>query len=328
MLALGISARYAGASMTATHKSQSSSTMSSVATYFIQNMFTVYIEPSLTPADLFTSNFTVADLNEQADLGRLNPANIPVILSSISYGRILYVTITAQASVSDVMTAVSASFSAGNGGAAASLSDQQKKVLNSSQISYTALGGPSEGIVNLIKSGRTADYFNAPATEQSVQPISFSFRNLSDLSLAAIRDTTKYTITECSAVQASKEVIARTDRIAFDRAEMFRSILGAVSNSSDPGRRSQVMGWAAGYKGSVERQLRAILTDIISTPDKVWIKGTWIPRFLGDIQTNISKAETEIPANRSDSGTAAVWRTSLAWSQGLKTIATGVQASI
>jgi Thiol-activated cytolysin len=328
MLELGISARYAGASMAATHKSQTSSTMSSVATYFIQNMFTIYVETPSTPADLFTNNLTIAELNEQADLGRLDPSNIPVYVSSISYGRILYVTTTAQASASDIMSAISASASSGAASASASLSDQQKKVLSSSQISITALGGPTDGVTDLIKSGRTFDYFKAPTTQQSVYPISFSFRNLSDLSLAAIRDTTTYKITECSAVIASQAVIQRTDRIAAERAEMFRTILGAVSNSSDRARRGQLLGWASTHEASVEKQLRAIQTDTIPDSDKAWIKNTWIPRFLSDLQLDISKAEREIPANSSDHGTASVWGLSLKWSHAIKTIVDGVVASI
>jgi hypothetical protein len=328
MLDVGISAKYAGASLSATHRSETNLQKSSATTYFIQNMFTVFVETALTPADIFSNDLTIDDLNEQAVLGRLSPANIPVILSSISYGRILYVTTTAQASADEVRTAVAASFSAGGGGAAANLSQSQKNILANSQISITALGGSSSGVIDLIKSGKTADYFNAPATEQSVQPISFSFRNLSDLSLAAIRDTTKYTITECSAVVASKDIIARTDAIALERAEMFRNVLGAVSNSSDPGRRSQLMGFASRSMDVIVKQIQSIKTATIPASDKQWVKGVWMLRFLGDIESDITKASREIPANSSDPGTQSVWRTSLQWSQSIKAITTGVQASI
>jgi Thiol-activated cytolysin len=129
MLSVGISAKYAGASLSASHQSSSSSQQSSATTYFVQNMFTVFVEASLTPADLFSGDFSLNDLTEQESLGRIGFANIPVILSSISYGRILYVTTTAKATAAEIKTAVAASYSVGGNGGGAQLSEAQKNVL-------------------------------------------------------------------------------------------------------------------------------------------------------------------------------------------------------
>ncbi|WP_390892963.1 thiol-activated cytolysin family protein [Bradyrhizobium diazoefficiens] len=328
MLSLGVSAKYAGGSLSASHKSETSRTKSSATTYFIQNMFTVFMETPRTPADLFSGDFSVHDLNEQAALGRISPSNIPVYLSSISFGRILYVTTSADAEADQIRTAVAASYNSGAAGVAGNLSADQKKILQNSQMSITAIGGPTNGVVDLIKTGNLASYFAATATQQSVQPISFSFRNLVDLSLAAIRDATKYTITECTPVKASKEIIERTDKISFERGQMFRWVLGAVSNWADPGRRAQVMGWARGSMTSLDQQLHSLETANISASDKQWVKGVWMLRFFADLESNIIKAQREIPANSSDKGTQQVWIQSLQWSQSLKTIATGVQSKL
>jgi hypothetical protein len=202
ILSVGVSAKYAGASLSASHQSSTDQTRTSVTTYFIQNMFTIFAVSSLTPADLFTADFTIKDLQEQEQLGRIGVGNIPVMLSSISYGRILYVTTTASASAEDIKTAMAASFSAGGTGGNAQLSDSDEKILQDAEVTVTALGGDANGAISLIKSGKTADYFNVDVTDESVRPISFSFRNLSDLSLAAIRDATTYIITECQCCAA------------------------------------------------------------------------------------------------------------------------------
>ena len=328
MLSVGISAKYAGASLSASHQSTSSTQKSSATTYFVQNMFTIFVELSLTPADLFTSDFGPKDLIEQENLGRIGVGNIPVMLSSISFGRILYVTTTAEATAEAIQTAVAASYSAGGSGGGAQLNDAQKKVLQNAQISVTALGGDANGAIALIKTGKTADYFNTDVTAQSVRPISFSFRNLSDLSLAAIRDSTKYTITECSAAQPTKDILDRTNAIDVNLAELVRYVRSAVSNWADHRRRGELMGVASRLQNTVLTSLRSLQVATLPDGDRAWLTSFWIKRFLSDLELELKKCEIEIPANHSDPGTTNVWLTDQAWFKSIQTVANGLLATL
>ena len=137
MLSLGISASHSGFDVTAKHSAVTAYDKRVITASFIQKAFTVSIDNPSTPADLFTSDFSIGDLHEQEQLGRIraaNPANIPIILNSATYGRIVYVTISSRKTFDELKDALSASVNAGGTSGSTELNAESKKFLKSRKL--------------------------------------------------------------------------------------------------------------------------------------------------------------------------------------------------
>jgi hypothetical protein len=182
MLALGISANYSGGSLSTTHSDVTNEQHNVMTVSYIQKCFTVYVDNPATPADLFSSDCRVSDFHEQEVLDRIgvvngNP-NIPVFLSSVTYGRILYATIASSKSFQEIRDAVTASFHASGGGTSAQLDQGSQTLLNSSKITVSAIGVENEPAAVLIQTGQIQEFFKKPMDLESVKTISFIFSNL------------------------------------------------------------------------------------------------------------------------------------------------------
>jgi thiol-activated cytolysin len=162
MMQLGLSAKYSGAELKAKHNSESAATRSTVTVTFVQNCFTISVDTPTTPADFFSSDFSINDILEQEALGRIGTGNAPVFLSSITYGRIIYLTVSSSSSMSDLVTTLNAAFSFSGGGVQAELSAAEKKIFSESKFTVTTVGIEAKDVEKLIRTRKVEDAF--PAT--------------------------------------------------------------------------------------------------------------------------------------------------------------------
>jgi len=202
-VALGLSARYLSVEAKARLKASHQANRTTIAASFTQRAFTVSVAPPQTPAKFFSEDFTQADLQQQIDLGRLGPDNLPVYLSSVSYGRILLFSFTAQASKDEIVGTLNVMFNGVAASGSVSLSARQMELLQTSEISVFTLGGDADNALALIRSGNLADFFKKDAAITSFVPISYVLRNLGDNSIARVSETTSYDLRECVASTAS-----------------------------------------------------------------------------------------------------------------------------
>jgi hypothetical protein len=191
-LKLGLSASFMGASVKSSLDWNKSSETNTVSAYFIQKMFTTSMVLPQRPSDLFNNDFTNALLNEQIDLGRIGPDNVPVYVSNIVWGRMMMLTMTSSFEVESMKAALRASYA----GISASVGAQHLDVLQNSEIRLVTVGGDQTAALNYLRTGQLGSFFETNAPLTSAVPISYTLRNLGDNSIAKISETTSYDMVE------------------------------------------------------------------------------------------------------------------------------------
>ena len=195
-LKLGLSAHYLGASAKASVSVQTSSTENTVVAYALVRMFTVAVDPPSTP-DAFFQGLTKQTLDEQTALGRIGPNNVPVYVASVTYGQIMMMSITAQASASDIKAAVSASFNSFAGGGSGALTASQQQLLSTATIEVVTLGGNGNAVRSMIVNGQPSDFFIGTDLITNAVPIAYTLKDLQG-NVAKVAETSDYTLTTCT----------------------------------------------------------------------------------------------------------------------------------
>lgn len=198
-LEAGLSGRYLGFEASAQGSVEKDASKTTLTAQFYQKMFEVVVAPPQTPDAFFNEDFTAEKMQAQVDLGRIGPDNLPVYVSNIVYGRMMMFSMTSTASEEDIRATVRAAYESIGGGGSVNLSVKQKKILEQSEIRVTSLGGNADATLAVIRSGNWADYFTDNAPLSSAAPLSYTFRNLSDGSVATVSESTDYNITTCQA---------------------------------------------------------------------------------------------------------------------------------
>ena len=202
-LQAGISGRYLNFEGSASGSVEKNASKTTVTAQFYQKMFEVVVAPPQTPDGFFNEDFTESKLQQQIDLGRIGPDNLPVYVSNVVYGRMMMVSMTSTASASDIRATLQAAYDGIGVSVEASLSVKQKKLLQESELRVTSLGGDADATLAVIRSGNWADYFTDNAPLSSAAPLSYTFRNLGDGSIASVSETTEYNVTTCEAKTAT-----------------------------------------------------------------------------------------------------------------------------
>ncbi|TVQ85638.1 MAG: hypothetical protein EA393_13490, partial [Bacteroidetes bacterium] len=202
-LQMGISGNYLGFEASASGSIDQERSETTITAQFYQKMYTVVVEAPQSPGDFFSDDFTQAKLDQQISQGRIGPDNLPVYVSNIVYGRMMMFSITSTASESDIRATMQAGYNGIGGSVDANLSAQQKAILQESKIKITSIGGDAEATLAMIRSGDWSQYFTNTAPLSSASPMSYTFRNLGDGSIASVTEATEYNIRSCSATQAT-----------------------------------------------------------------------------------------------------------------------------
>ncbi|MFW6201025.1 MAG: FG-GAP-like repeat-containing protein [Gemmatimonadota bacterium] len=164
---------------------------------FVQRMFEVVVGPPSSPGGWFGDGFTQEKLEEQVSLGRIGPDNLPVYVSNIVYGRMMMFSLTSSASETEIRATLQAAYNGIGGSAEASLSAEQKSILQESKIAVASLGGDAQATLDVIRSGDWSQFFTEDAALSSASPLTYTFRNLGDNSIATVTETTEYDVREC-----------------------------------------------------------------------------------------------------------------------------------
>ncbi len=196
-LALGFDANYLGASLKSSLETNSSATRSSFSAVYIEKAFTakVDLEGRIGASAFFNDKFTVDDARKLVNRGDMDVDNIPTYLASVTYGRMLVFTITANASENEIKSALEASYEAAKSGVSMDIKASSLLRNSSTTITVASVGGPTEATTELIKSGKIADFFSKTATLDTMRPISYTVNSVREGRMAAMAKTTEYTAT-------------------------------------------------------------------------------------------------------------------------------------
>ena len=202
-LQMGISGNYLGFEASASGSIDQQRSETTITAQFYQKMYDVVVEAPQSPGDFFTDDFTQEKLEQQISQGRIGPDNLPVYVSNIVYGRMMMFSITSTASESEIRATMQAGYNGIGGSVDANLSAQQKAILQESKIKITSIGGDAEATLAMIRSGDWSQYFTNTAPLSSAAPMSYTFRNLGDGSIASVTEATQYNIRSCTATEAT-----------------------------------------------------------------------------------------------------------------------------
>ena len=205
-LKAGVSADWMTGSVKTSFEGDWTTSRTTFVVRFVQSYYTVSFAAPLAPEQAFTPEVTVEDA--AVYMGDGNP---PGYVSSVSYGRMLFVKVESDAEASDVKSAIDAVFSLGTVDASASLSADVKKVMNESTVTVFALGGNPNDAVEIMTSSedraeRLREYFGEGAqysTDSPGVPISYTVRRLADNQTTVVASSLDYEIPDCSAAPQS-----------------------------------------------------------------------------------------------------------------------------
>ena len=206
-----LSGRYLGFSGSVSGSFSRDASKSTVAGHFYHRMFEVVVAPPSTPSAFFSSDFTAAKLQEQVTLGRMGPTNVPIYVSEVVYGRMMMFTVTSSASVTDIRAAIQASYDAVAGGVDFELDSKHRRIMEEAEIRVTSIGGHAQATLDMLRTGNWSTYFTEEAPLSSAAPLSYTFKNLGDGSVAGITETTEYNIRTCEAIPATPGTFAFLD---------------------------------------------------------------------------------------------------------------------
>ncbi|MEX2472680.1 MAG: FG-GAP-like repeat-containing protein, partial [Gemmatimonadota bacterium] len=195
---LDVSGHYLGFSAAASADFERNASETTITAHFYEQMFTVVVAPPQTPGAFFSDAFTQEKLQQQQNLGNIGPDNLPVYVSQIVYGRMMMFSITSTATEQEIRATLQAAYDGIGAGAEVNLSAKDRTILRESRISVTSLGGPADATLKVIRSGNWADYFTENAPLSSAAPLSYTFNNLSDGSVASVSEATEFNLKECT----------------------------------------------------------------------------------------------------------------------------------
>lgn len=201
---LGFSASFLGAtakgSLNITRDAQEKSYLVS----FYQRQFTASMVTPDRASGLFSPDFTTADLKHHEESGRIGVDNPPVVVSSISYGRVLLYSVTSKESTDKVEAALEASAFGQSG----EIKGEDSRVLKDMKVRAINIGGEEANFEALLKSGKIADYFTGNSDLTTAVPISYQLNNVvGKLPAASFNETVNYDLTECKPVPNTSKLV-------------------------------------------------------------------------------------------------------------------------
>jgi hypothetical protein len=169
-----------------------------------QPMYTISFadEEMLNPGDFLDPSVTVADIEGLESRGMIGPENLPTYVKSVTYGRMMFFTMTntTEATSAELKASMQASFqettTGTSGELGAYLEARYAMLRQTSTISLVAFGGTQEEAMTAIRTGDLSHFFTSvPAT--NAVPISYRVNYLKNARVAVIGDGTKFKIREC-----------------------------------------------------------------------------------------------------------------------------------
>ncbi|MEL6853194.1 MAG: thiol-activated cytolysin family protein [Bacteroidota bacterium] len=251
-LSMGISGNYLGFSASASGSIDQERSETTVTAQFYQKMYEVVVEPPQTPGAFFSEAFTQEKLQEQVDLGKMGPDNLPVYVSNVVYGRMMMFSMTSTASEDDIRATLQAAYNGIGANVQGNLSAKQKTILSKAKISIASLGGDANASISMIKSGNWKDYFTESAALTSAAPLSYTFRNLGDGSIAKVTETTEYNIKECTAIVASPGVFNFPAETTFDLSDINMPVETFKADMNGDGREDLVFNHLSGNVNQIK----------------------------------------------------------------------------
>jgi len=192
-LELGLNVKWLPGSLSSKFEKSSDFKKNSIFLFFKQVYYTISVENPANASSLFQNSVSVDDLKSTIYKG-----NPPLLISSVSYGRMIIVKITSEESINEMRTQVEGSlFGLGKGGSGF---DKSKYNLNST-FDAIIVGGSSQGAAEAITNTKDLDQINkliqseANFSESNPgYPISYTLRYIQNNKAVNLGKATEYLV--------------------------------------------------------------------------------------------------------------------------------------
>lgn len=190
---------------------------------FQQIYYTMDMDQPNTPFDLF---------KKEKDARRImNSGEVPLVVSSITYGRVAYFFMRTEASSQEIKASLDASYNGGAVVAEGSAAMSLASILEKSETSALIIGGSGadgiqavdgyDGFINMLRDGGKFDGSSVG------KPISYTLRYLEDWKVARVNLATSYVKRTCRDVMATEETVdVVLDKLALPESSEGESEIG------------------------------------------------------------------------------------------------------
>lgn len=207
---LGVGARYSGplvsAGFNASFGDSKSLLQRTIVAKLTQPMYTVSVADDKigSAANFFAERVTVDDFKALEAQGLIGPANLPTFIKSVTYGRVVYYSITTEDAQSnqELSAAVNASYVGLEGNLDAKSAYQ--RILSRGTVKALALGGSQDDALTAIRSGNFSLFFKPVKVTQAI-PLAYKLTYMHrDRAVVAIKSGLDYTVRDCTACSLTK----------------------------------------------------------------------------------------------------------------------------
>ena len=194
-LRLGASYHWLSGNVSGSFQQSAITTNSRFLVRFVQSYFTVSCATPTDPASFIANEASYDSFAIYA--GTSNP---PVYISSVTYGRELWMLIESTYQANQMSATLDAAFGSGLTGGTINLSDEQRKIISESSIQVLLLGGAGTPAIQLVTGDKVTglqNYLLAGANYSKSSPgviISYTCRYLLSTDVAKVSSSTEYTI--------------------------------------------------------------------------------------------------------------------------------------
>ena len=163
------------------------------------------------PGQYFGAGVTGADIDGLIASGAIGSANPPMVIDRVTYGRLMYFTMssTEVRSAQELRAAVEAVKGSYEG--SATVDTEQLAVINSSEISMVAYGGDQQLALAAIRTGDLGQFFG-PANPTTAAPLAFTMQTLNG-GVVSLSESTDVTALACNRTPAPYEFSMRIDNV-------------------------------------------------------------------------------------------------------------------
>lgn len=166
---------------------------------FVQAYYTIDIDEPASPSAVLSSTVTLGDV--EAAFTAENP---PLLVSSVTYGRMVVFTLESEKSSTEIAAALSVAFNSSGTEIGVDLTAAQKQALEQSRMHAFVLGGSGDSAVQAVSGIEGIKRFIAEGGDYSKRspgaPISYKLKHLKDNSSARMSVTTDYDVKICNKI--------------------------------------------------------------------------------------------------------------------------------
>jgi thiol-activated cytolysin len=181
---------------------------------FMQTYYTVDVDSPAVPSEVFAPGVTLEEVT-----ARITPANPPVYVSSITYGRMVLFTFESEYSAEEMNAALEFTYSGGVD-VSGSVGVSYKEMLSKSKITAFILGGSGMEAVQTIDSyDALIDFIQSGGNysrESPGAPVAYKLAHLKDNSPARMSFTTDYDMKDCDRVSQKLRVVLKSIQVQDD----------------------------------------------------------------------------------------------------------------